>query len=101
MQELGKVKQIIEEATGLEVSHFYDDLVFVEHSAVLIRFDKTDLKNFFLYFNPDCDKASREKLISSFNKAAENNSMRCTLKGQFKLSEVPGKEEVRVDFLEA
>jgi len=99
MRQIGKLRQIVEEATTLEITHIHDDLVFVEHSALLLRFDDTDFDNFFLYFNPECNPSDKQKLIDGLTSTAISTGMRCTPAGQFKLSQVPDKEEVLIEFI--
>jgi len=42
-RNLEAVRYIIKEATGLEITYAYEDLVFPEHMAFLIQFnDKSD-----------------------------------------------------------
>ena len=43
---LGIAKEIIE-ATGLNVTYTYDDLVFIEHNPIIIQFDDKNKGLFF------------------------------------------------------
>jgi hypothetical protein len=100
MREIGKVRQIVEESTGLEITHIYDDLIFVENSALLLRFDDKNYGNFFWYFHVDCDQENRDRFEIAFTNHARRNKMKCTFAGDFKLDSVEGKEELTVTFLE-
>lgn len=95
---LGKVQTILQEATGLEVSHTYDDLVFVEHTAFLVQFDRNDLDRFTCHFNLDCPPSDRIKLFSRIHEAAGKAGLACALGQLFSLEQVEGKEEIRVLF---
>jgi hypothetical protein len=100
IRELGKVKQIIEEGCGLDICHFYDDIVLVEHSPFLIRFDNTDSRYFHLYFNRDCSRENREKLFRKLQRASAANGMRCTDSGSFSQEQMPDQEEIEISFYE-
>ena len=100
MRELGRVKQVVEEACGLEITHFYDDIVLVEHSAFLIRFDQVEQRDFHVYFNRDCRKEDRLKILSKLLKASEANGMYCIYSGSFSMEPKPGQEEIEISFYE-
>lgn len=100
IQELGRVKQIIEEACHLDITHFYEDIVLVEHSPFLVRFDADDMRFFHLYFNKDCSQENRVILFERLKKASEANEMRCADSGSFSLEQVKGKEEISIQFYE-
>lgn len=99
MRSIGKIKQIVEEATGLEVTHIFDDLIFIENSAFLLRFDDGNFARFFLHFHEDCGGSYREDLKKGLEAAAEANGMRCTPEKDFTMEQIPGKEEIRITFL--
>jgi len=97
--DLGRVQNVVKAATGLEVTHAYEDLVFVEHSAFLIQFDPKDLKRFLCHFNEDCPVPDRIKLLGYLQAAAEQEGLVCAQGQVFRLEQVPDKEEIRVLFL--
>jgi len=99
LREMGKLRQIVEEATGLQITHVHDDLVFVENSVLLLQFDDSDFDNFFIYFVPECDQANRDGLLNALKITAKNNGMHCSDKGQFRLTELPEKAELVIEFL--
>jgi hypothetical protein len=96
--DLGRVQNAIQEATGLEVTHAYQDLVFVEHSAFLIQFDATDLKRFICHFNQECPVEDREKLLPRIQAAAIQNGLTCMEGKIFTLEQVPDQEDIRIQF---
>lgn len=98
MRSIGKIRQIVEETTGLGISHIFDDLVFIENSVILLRFDDGNFQNFFLYFNQDCQAEDEKNLLTAFEASSKRNHMSCTRAGHFSLEEVPEKEEVRITF---
>lgn len=98
MRSLGKIKQIVEEATGLDITHVFDDLVFVENSAFLIRFDHRNFNQFYLHFHRDCGDPYRKDLLNEMEAAAQGNGMKCLPEKDFTMEQIPGKEEVRITF---
>ncbi len=79
-RDLEKVRTIIDEATGLEVSYAYDDLVFPDHTAFIIQFDDTKASHFFGYFHKDCNPADQKRFgrpirpLPASNKNANSRS---------------------------
>ena len=94
---LGRVKQIVEEATGLDISHVYDDIVFIEHSAFLIVFDHENLERFKCYFSADCPPDERERIFSLINAVSPRNKMTALRAGTFSMEQLEG-EEIRFLF---
>ena len=95
-RDLETVRQIIDEATGLEVSYAYDDLVFPDHTAFIIQYDDEDQNKLFCHFHKDCQGKDREKLINNLTKVTEAKRMKLVVKKQFELEQVD--EEVRIVF---
>lgn len=98
LYDLGRVQNAVKAATGLEVTHAYDDLAFVEHSAFMIQFDPEDLKRFACHFSAECPSADRAKLLAQLQAASLKEGMTCAEGKIFTLEQVEGKEEVRVLF---
>lgn len=67
---LGLVKEMID-ATGLSVTHVWDDLVFIEHNAFILQFGEKG-EDILLHFNVESEEDKRdeitEKLISEGKK---------------------------------
>lgn len=94
---LGRVKQIIEEALELDISHVYEDMAFVEHSALIIVFDHDDLNKFKCYFNVDCPPEDRAHIFSQIESASPRNNMVPVNAGTFTMEQLEG-EEIKVEF---
>lgn len=60
LRPLGLVKELVE-SMHLEITYAYDDLVFVEHNAFLLRFTG-EAGNVDLLFNKECPQEEAEKL---------------------------------------
>ena len=96
-RDLDKVSMIIKEATGLEITYAYDDLVFPEHAAFLIQFDDNDDDKFFCYFHKDCVAEEQKRIANSLLETCEKNDCSLISEGAFDL--VQNGEEVEVHFL--
>ena len=95
-RNLEATRYIIKEATGLDISYAYDDLVFPEHTAFIIQFDDTNDKNLFCYFRTDCDSKDKTKIYSELDRCASVDKFTIKEKGTFDL--VQKEEEVEIHF---
>ncbi|BBO85724.1 hypothetical protein DSCO28_62900 [Desulfosarcina ovata subsp. sediminis] len=97
---LGIAKEIVNE-TGLDVTYAYDDLVFVEHSPFLIKFDDDKPNNLKLFFNVDCETDAAQKLEIQLRQAAEERKFTIEPCGRFELVPKPDTEELDIRFIPA
>lgn len=97
-RDLEKVRTIIDEATGLEVSYAYDDLVFPDHTAFIIQFDDTKATNFFGYFHKDCNPGDQKALKEKLTTSCLNHKSTIGFKGSFELEQ--NGESVNIHFLQ-
>ncbi|MGD9159178.1 MAG: hypothetical protein PVG39_12275 [Desulfobacteraceae bacterium] len=95
---LGIAKEIIQ-AAGMQVTYTYDDLVFIEHSPILVQFDDKNKKNLKVYFNVDCETAAAEKIEKKLNGAATEREFTITITGEFEMAQKKGVEEIEVRLL--
>jgi len=96
-RDLEKVRTIIDEATGLEVSYAYDDLVFPDHTAFIVQFDDTQATNFFCYFHIDCNLEDQKELEKKLTASCLNQKCTIIFKGGFKLEQQG--ESVNIHFI--
>lgn len=96
-RDLEKVRVIIEEATGLEVSYAYDDLVFPDHTAFIIQFDANNEASFFCYFHQDCNPEDKKDLEKKLTDSCLKQKCKLLVKGDFYLEQVG--EQVNINFL--
>lgn len=68
---VGKVANWLE-AAGFEVSYLYEDLIFVESNAFLIRFEQSDPQGILIYTNSECEKAKASALVQLLLGEAKN-----------------------------
>lgn len=96
---LGRVRNIFQ-ATGLEISYAYDDLMFSDNSVFIVRFDENVENMLHLYFNEDCEKSEAERIEQIFMKASKNEGFSIGIKGLFSLQQSDGSEEISIKFKE-
>ncbi|MFI1772767.1 hypothetical protein [Thalassobellus citreus] len=96
-RDLEKVRGIIEDATSLEVSYAYDDLVFPDHTAFIIQFDDTKTTRFFCYFHKDCNLKDKKELEEKLKSASLKQKCDLIVKGDFYLEQE--NEQVNIHFL--
>ena len=94
---MGKAANLVE-SMGLKVTHAYDDLVFVEHTAFLIQFtDSDDLLR--VLFNTDCPDEDRKDLTEAIRIASQESGVPVEIKGTFSLSQKED-ENLEIKFLD-
>lgn len=91
---LGKVSNIVQ-ATGLEMSYAYDDLIFSDNSVFILQFDDILQNRLHLYFNIDCDKKEAVKLEQELRNASKIEGFTIDNNGLFSLSRLMGKMRFR------
>ena len=70
---LGRVKEIVE-AAGMDISYAYEDLLFMDHNALLLQFiDSGD--GALIHVNSQADYADISTLIDKLKKIAGNSGM--------------------------
>ena len=93
---------IIEEIAkeiGKEISHVYDDLVFIEDSEVLFQFADTPPETIYLFIHQEMEKEAFEALLAKYEIVARRKSIALQYKGRFTL--VPNEEskEIEIQFI--
>lgn len=96
-RHLEKIRTIIREATDLDISYAFDDLVFPDHSAFLIQFDDDNVDNYFCYFHQDMIPEEKVKLTENLTMACEMHKCTLTPRGAFNLKQRGA--EVDIEFL--
>lgn len=64
-RDLEAVRQIVNEATGLEISYAYEDLVFPEHGAFIIQFDEESNDKLHCHFHEDCTPKDAKNIYAN------------------------------------
>lgn len=95
-RNLEAVRFIIKEATGLDITYAYEDLVFPEHAAFIFQFDEKSENKFFCYFHVDCNMKDKEEIFTRISEISSENKYKVENKGIFKLQQKG--EDVEVSF---
>ena len=98
LRPLGIATEIIQ-ATALNVTYNYDDLVFIEHNPFMIQFDDDNPNNLNLFFNTDCEKQAVQELEVKLNSAAQERGFTITPCGKFEMTQKQGTEEIDIKFI--
>ncbi len=98
LRPLGIAEEIVQ-ATALNITYTYDDLVFVEHNVFIIQFDDDNPKNLKLFFNVDCEAVTAQKLETQLSDSAKQRHFTITLSGKFEMTQKEGTEEIDIKFI--
>ncbi|MCI5148761.1 MAG: hypothetical protein D3916_05115 [Candidatus Electrothrix sp. MAN1_4] len=71
--KLGVIKEIVE-ATGMGISYAYEDLVFLDHNALLLQFTDASDK-VVMHINQEADTELIQASIAALKKAAQEREM--------------------------
>ena len=97
LRPLGKLLNLIE-TNGFKVEYHHDDLVFIDNTAFIFRFDESIAELVHLHFNIECDEPSKKKLTKVFLNTANTEQVNLTVSNDFELRNVEGKEEFQLVF---
>lgn len=95
-RDLEKVRAMLKEATELDISYAYDDLVFPDHTAFIIQYAAENNSGFYVYFHTDCLPEAKTEILENLQKTFLKH--RCSLipKGAFNLKQKD--KEVEISF---
>lgn len=96
---LGVVRDIVQ-ATGLDISYAYDDLVFSDHSVFILRFDDEKPKRLHLHFNSECEPSESTVFTQKLTDAGKSSGFDILKGSKFSLNQIDGKEELEITFLD-
>jgi hypothetical protein len=94
---MGKLLNLIETAR-FKLEYHFDDLVFIDNTSLLFRFDKQDSQLVNLHFNVNCTEFAKEKLSVFLISLAKEEKLKLTVSSSFKMEQIEGKEEFQVVF---
>lgn len=98
LRPLGKLMNLIESG-GYNLEYQHDDLVFVNHTAFIFRFDATDALLIHLHFNDECEEDMKQKIADKLLKLSKEEEVNLKLSTNFKLqSNNENKEEFQIIF---
>jgi hypothetical protein len=95
---LGLIKEVIE-TTGLEITHVFEDLVFIEHNTYLLQMGERG-EDVRLYFNSESTADMRGDI--AFHLAEEGGKHGLTVErcGTFRMAQDEGEASFQLEFLE-
>ena len=71
---------------GLDVTHEYDDLIFVSHNLFILKFAE-DATGMDLYFNEEIDEEKALELMAKLEAVGELHGLPIVYRGAFGLEE--------------
>lgn len=86
-RDLEAVRQILLEATGLEVAYAYDDLVFPEETLFILKYDEKNVNHLFCYFHKDFELQARGNVMDVLMEKAEKKQVTISYAGDYVLKE--------------
>ncbi|MFC0878077.1 hypothetical protein ACE01N_15880 [Saccharicrinis sp. FJH2] len=93
--DLEKVRGIVKESTGLNIMYAYDDLVFPEHAAFIIQYDKEDENHLHCYFHMDCIPEEKDKIFSDLTQSCFKTMTTIQNSGIFEMAQKGGEVEIK------
>jgi hypothetical protein len=96
---LGIIKEIINE-TGLDITYAYDDLVFAEHSLLIVKFCDDTPSSIEVYFNKDCEDSARSEFMEKIIEESGRRNFTAIEKGEFTLKDAAEEENLEITFYE-
>ncbi len=83
-RDLEMARALIKDATGLDVMYAYEDLVFPEHGAFIIRFDDSNSNNFMCYFHEECIENESKQIFDNLREICTANKCTIESKGSYR-----------------
>lgn len=99
-RQLGVLMRTLEDA-GYKVSYAYEDLVFIEQTPFLLRFDEVDGGKLFFYAHVDWNASQRNEIWGTVLNALNKASFELVDQGDFSMdSSKAGGENIDITFHE-
>lgn len=94
--KLGVVKEIVE-ATGMGISYAYEDLVFLDHNALLLQFTQ-DSDQVLVHINREAEQEPVQATLAALQQAAQEREM-TFLQGQAYTLTQGEDEQISIKFI--
>lgn len=94
---LGQIATMLE-ATGFQVSHCYEDLVFLEHNAFLLQMGERG-EDIGVWFNVDCEPEKRDEVMDAFKEQGPLFNFRIQKSGTYKMGTGEEDETLQIEFI--
>lgn len=96
-RDLEAVRQIVNDATGLDISYAYEDLVFPEHGAFIIQFNEESNDKLHCYFHEDCVATDAANIFDNLKNETEKRKCELQREGAYNFEQVG--ENIQIRFL--
>lgn len=95
---LGILKTALE-SLGYHVTHCYEDLVFIEHNAFLLRMEEKG-EEVSLFFNTESEPDKRAEITAALAGAGTQHRLTITRLGTYRMTPNEGNNSLSLEFLE-
>ncbi|WP_297091631.1 hypothetical protein [uncultured Draconibacterium sp.] len=96
-RDLEAVRQIVNNATGLDISYAYEDLVFPEHGAFIIQFNDENNYELNCFFHEDCIEKDAQNLFANLKNECAKRKCELHRGGAYNFEQVG--ENIQIQFL--
>ncbi|WP_419662020.1 hypothetical protein Dvar_24630 [Desulfosarcina variabilis str. Montpellier] len=95
---LGYIRELVN-AIGLDITHAYEDLVYIEHNAFLLQMgDSGEIVN--LYFNTESVEEERDKIADRLSAEGQARQLTIIRKGLFSMRQKSDGEHIEIQFFD-
>jgi hypothetical protein len=95
---LGILKTLME-TLGFEVTHCYEDLIFIEHNAFLLRMEAKG-EEVSLLFNTESDVDKRDKIEEMLKSAGNEHNLVISCSGTYQMTAGEADGTINLEFLD-
>jgi len=95
---LGILKTLME-SLGFEVTHCYEDLVFIEHNAFLLRMEEKG-EEVSLLFNTESDVDKRDEIAELIKTVGKTHNLTISCSGTYQMTPNEVDGTINLEFLE-
>lgn len=90
---LGIIKTVLDKA-GFQITHCYEDLIFIEHNAFLLRMEEQG-EDISLIFNCESESDKRDEIATLLKNEGSEVGLRIITAGTYKMT--PNEETSTID----
>jgi len=87
------------ESLGFEITHCYEDLLFVEHNAFLLRMEEKG-EEVSLLFNVDSDVDKRDEIAEIFSTRGKDHNLIIACSGTYQMTQNEADGTINLAFQE-
>jgi len=86
------------ESLGTKVTHWHDDLVFMEHNAFLIQMGERG-EDMGVWLNIDCEPAKAEEIMDLIAGKGPEHGFDVSFCGNYRVAESDENETLQIEFI--